>query len=268
LRNSVRLELGASASLMLRKSRFVSLILYCRGTRLPIPTAPFRIWDRHCGIASRQECLLTWRIPLGDVVASELRRSEASERVYKKENEMLYGKDEKSKDLGLTKRSQSWNEVAALRPVSITWKRSLTHIVFQKELQMVLYYLHICVIPFFVFPGTYRYISRETDAVKFAYTRFVIKLGSNAVSNANSFHYASSPFISVRPIVHPPLIGSRLASPLRFLPAAANRHPQWTCKAPTCYHHPFSPSPLYHLPFAESVASAGLLRAGLALQEH
>jgi hypothetical protein len=174
----------------------------------------------------------------------------------------------KARTSDLLKEVQSWNEVAALRPLSITWKRTLPHIVFQKELQMVLYYLHICVILFFVFPGTFRYISRETDTVKFAYTRFVIKLGSNAVSNANSFRYASSPFMSVRPIVPSPLIGSRPASPLRFLPAPANRRPQWTCKAPTCYHHPFSPSPLYHLPFAESVASAGLPRAGLALQEH
>jgi hypothetical protein len=90
---------------------------------------------------------------------------------------------------------------------------------------MVLYYLYICII-LFSFLGTFRCISRETDAVKFAYTRFVIKLGSNAVSNANSFHYASSPFMSVRPIVPIPLIGSRPASPLRFLLAAANRRPQ------------------------------------------
>jgi hypothetical protein len=47
-------------------------------------------------------CLLTWRIPLDDVVESELRRSEASGRAYKKENEMLRGKGEETKVLGLT----------------------------------------------------------------------------------------------------------------------------------------------------------------------
>ena len=59
----------------------VSRILYGRGTRLPIPTAAFRIWDRYHGIVSRQEWFLTWRIPLVDVVASELGRSEVSGRV-------------------------------------------------------------------------------------------------------------------------------------------------------------------------------------------
>jgi hypothetical protein len=39
---------------------------------------------------------------LDDVVESELRRSEASGRVYKKENEMLRGKGEETKVLGLT----------------------------------------------------------------------------------------------------------------------------------------------------------------------
>lgn len=47
-------------------------------------------------------CLLTWRIPLDDAVESELQRSEASGRVYKKENEMLRGKGEETKVLGLT----------------------------------------------------------------------------------------------------------------------------------------------------------------------
>ena len=118
-----------------------------------------------------------------------------------------------------------------------------------------------------VFPlGTFRCTSRETDAVKFACTRFVIKLGSHAVSDTNSFHYASSFFMFVRSIVPTPLIGSRLCL-LRMIPAATGRSPQWTCKVPICYLHPFSPSPLYHLPFAASVVSAGLTRAGLDLQE-
>ena len=47
--------------------------------------------------------MLTWRIPLVDVVASELRRSEASGRVYEKENEVLREKDEETKVLGITK---------------------------------------------------------------------------------------------------------------------------------------------------------------------
>ena len=63
------------------KVQVVSRILYGSGTRPLIPTALSRIWDRHRGIASRQEWLLTWRIPVVDVVASELGRSKASGRV-------------------------------------------------------------------------------------------------------------------------------------------------------------------------------------------
>ena len=70
----------------------------------------------------------------------------------------------------------------------------------------------------FLFPRFFRHISlyqSGTDAVKFAYTSFVIKLASNDVSDANSFH----PFM-FRKIycAHSlPLIGSRPASPRRLL---------------------------------------------------
>ena len=80
--------------------------MYGRGTKLPIPTAPFRIQDKHRRISSRQEWLLTWRIPLVDVVASELGRSEASGRVYE-ENEMLRKRDEKNQGPRNYLRSQS-----------------------------------------------------------------------------------------------------------------------------------------------------------------
>jgi hypothetical protein len=158
--------------------------------------------------------------------------------------------------------------VAALRLLSITWKRSFSHIVFQKELQMVLYHVHICVFPF-----SFLWAHFAVSVVRLMQSSLHILVswsnwGSNAASNANGFHYASPPFMSVRSIVPTPLIGSRRASPLRFLLAATGRRPQWTCKAPICRLHPFSPPPLYHLPFAESVASAGLPRAGLAPQEH
>jgi hypothetical protein len=124
----------------------------------------------------------------------------------------------------------------------------------------------ITYISVFSFLGTFRCTSRETDAVKFACTRFVVKLGSHAVSDTNSFHYASSLFMFVRSTVPTPLIESRLRL-LRMIPAAAGRSPQWTWKVLICYLHPFLPSPLYHLPFAASVISAGLTRAELDLQE-
>jgi len=75
------------------------------------------------------------------------------------------------------------------------------------------------------FLATFRCTSRETDAVKFACTRFVIKLGSHTVSDTKSFHYASSLSMIVRYVVPTPLIGSRLRSPLRMIPAAAGRGP-------------------------------------------
>lgn len=181
----MRLELGASASLVLRKSRLFhwSCPVAGQGCRFPRHPSEYGIGIVELQV-DRNACLLGG-FPLGDVVACELRRSEASGRVYKKENEMLRKKDKETKVPGITK--SILERGGCLRPLSIAWKRSFPRIVFQKELQTVLYYLHIGVFVFFIFPSIFRCISRETDAVKFAYTRFVIKLGSNAVSNAHDF---------------------------------------------------------------------------------
>jgi hypothetical protein len=62
---------------------------------------------------------------------------------------MLRKKDKETKVPGITK--SILERGGCLRPLSIAWKRSFPRIVFQKELQTVLYYLHIGVFVFSFF---------------------------------------------------------------------------------------------------------------------